>query len=83
MNILRIGDEVLWSGGWGMGEEKPATVIDIMICEREDSKEGEQVSAVPWCSVNPYEGARKVIVTLDNDKWAWGFQIRKGDTNNA
>lgn len=71
--MLKIGDEVKWSGSWGSNPEEVVTVTNILLCNYPGDKEGQNVSEVGWFRVKE----REVIVDLDNGHWAWGFQIKK------
>ena len=69
-NELRIGDTILWAGSWGNEPYKEATIETIEIdCEH---GEGSKVSSVDWEAVVD----RTVTVVLDNNHWAYGFQIK-------
>ena len=82
MSDLRVGDSVLWRGGWGSEMEKLAKVKAIQVNSSNGSKYGEDVQSVGWDTVVE----RKVIVDLDVasgiddvgqlSHWAWGNQIR-------
>lgn len=69
MDMLRVGDKVLWSGAWGSQPAKTAKVKCIEVdCV---DKEGTPVQEVPWFKVKD----RSVVVNLDREHWAYGFQI--------
>ena len=72
MSDLRVGDSILWRGGWGSEPEKSVKVRAIQINESNGSKYGKDVKLVGWDTVVE----RKVLVDLDNEHWAWGNQIR-------
>ena len=67
-NILKIGDKVMWRGGFGTEAPKEAVVESIEICE-EGGKYGEPVDEVSWAKKN------RIVVDLDNGHWARGSQI--------
>ena len=75
-DVLKIGDTVLWRGGFGSEPAKLAVVEGIEITG--GYKYGYSVSEVPWSEV--YD--RNVTVDLDNDHWAYGEQIRKSRMQN-
>ena len=75
MADLRVGDSVLWRGGWGSDPEKLVKVVTIQVNESNGSKYGEDVQLVGWDTVVE----RKVLVDLDNEHWAWGNQIRPSE----
>ena len=70
MNELRIGDTVLWSGSWGNDTEQEVVVERIEVDCSND--EGTKVDSVDWEAVVD----RTVTVVLDNNHWAYGFQIK-------
>jgi hypothetical protein len=72
MSNLRVGDSVLWRGGWGNDPEKSVRVKAIQVNESNGSKYGEDTQSVGWADVVE----RKVLVDLDNEHWAWADQIR-------
>ena len=91
MADLRVGDSVLWRGGWGNDPEKLVKITAIQINESNGSKYGDDVQSVAWGTVVE----RRVIVNLDVEAkgqellpaddgqhgrplqhWAWGNQIR-------
>ena len=70
MKKLKIGDTVLWRGGFGSEPSKLAKVQGIEICKI-GKKEGRPVKSVDWNTVK----TGNVIVDLDNGHWAYGRQI--------
>ena len=70
-NTLKIGDKVWWRGGFGSEPAKLATVEEIEITNGD--KYGAEVDEVKWALV--YD--RNVVVSLDNDHWAYAGQIKK------
>jgi hypothetical protein len=70
MATLKIGDKVMWRGGFGHDEPKPAIVEGIEITK--GGKYGKPVESVNWDQV--YE--RNVVFTLENGSWAYASQIR-------
>jgi len=72
-NELRIGDTVLWSGIWGEDKEQEAVVEKIQVDYTDaPDYEGTEVDTVDWKDVVD----RTVMVILDNNHWAYGFQIK-------
>ena len=72
-DILKIGDTVLWRGGFGSESARLAVVEGIEITKGD--KYGDPVDEVPWSEVY----GRYVTVDLDNDHWAYAEQIRAID----
>ncbi len=70
-NLLKVGDTVNWSGGFGNEPYKPAKVESIEVCHN-GSKNGIPVDSIAWDRVN-----ENIIVDLDNGHWARGTQIKK------
>jgi hypothetical protein len=70
MANLKIGDKVMWRGGFGSEPAKEATVTGIEKCAV-GAKNGNSVSKVSWDKVN----SRQIVVDLDNGHWAYGTQI--------
>jgi len=68
--ILKVGDEVMWSGGFGSDNPRRAKVETIEVCE-EGEKYGEAVDSVPWEDVQ----GRNIVVTLSTGRWAYGSQL--------
>jgi len=66
--VLRVGDTVQWSGGWGRDASKDARVIGIEIVVPGE-KYGVAVREVEW------ERMAEVVVDLDNSHFAYGYQI--------
>lgn len=68
---LKVGDTVMWKGGWGRSIARKAVVTQMEITERPREKYGADVSEAQWVTVRE----DRVIVTLDNGHWAYGYQI--------
>jgi hypothetical protein len=68
--LLRIGDPVIWRGGWGSDPPKDATVTDITLADEERGKYGEEVKSMSWELVPIW-----ACVSLDNGHWAYGYQL--------
>lgn len=70
-DMLHVGDEVMWRGGWGKDAPLPARVVGIEKTDLPNQKEGSSVEAIAWkdiaCSV----------IDLDTGNWAYGDQISK------
>jgi hypothetical protein len=69
--VLKIGDEVIWKGGFGMDKPKVAKVEGIELTR--GGKYGDPVDEIEWSEV--YD--RNVCVDLDNGHWAYGSQIKQ------
>jgi hypothetical protein len=68
--MLKVGDTVLWRGGWGREPEKRAKVTNIdKDCNGD--KYGTDTNEVEWSLVDSHN----VVVGLDNGHWAYGDQI--------
>lgn len=70
MDVLRIGDKVLYSGGWGSKEPKEATVLRIWKSASNYPSKGNQVNQISLSDEN-------FRVDLDSGHWAYGWQISK------
>lgn len=64
---LRVGDVVIWRGAWGQAAPALARVVAIEATERRGEKYGRTVGAVAW--------TRPFVVTLDNRRWAYSYQL--------
>ena len=71
MSKLKIGDAVKWRGAFGSDAPKEAIVEAIEITN--GGKYGDEVDEVSWSQVY----GRNVVVSLNNDHWAYGSQISK------
>ena len=71
MEKVKIGDKVIWRGGWGSDAPQEATVTGMEITEQPRSKYGEEATEAPWFLVEE----NRVIFDLDNGHWAYGEQI--------
>jgi hypothetical protein len=69
LDVLEIGQEVLWSGSWGIDSPVKTVVTDIEDHTDYDSP----LESVEWERLNN----RDIIVTLENGHWAYGDQIKK------
>ena len=72
MNMLKVGDKVMWRGSFNQDEPKVATVETIEVTKQPNEKEGDSVDEVSWDMVKQ----NRVVVVLDNNKWAYSNQIR-------
>lgn len=70
--FLSIGNKVLWRGGWGSGDPTLALIEKIEININPTTAIGEDVNKVEWELVD-----RSVVVTLDNNHWAYGDQLER------
>ena len=84
-DILKVGDTVSWRGNFGMEPARTAKVTLIEITERpgncpgrgwdrSGNKYGSRATEVSWAAVRE----DRVVVTLDNGHWAYGYQITQG-----
>jgi hypothetical protein len=71
MAKLKVGDTVLWRGGFGSDAPKKAVVEGIEITN--GGKYGDPVDEVDWTKV--YD--RNVTVDLNNGHWAYASQIKR------
>ena len=71
MAKLKIGDKVLWRGGFGMDPAQEAIIDGIEITK--GGKYGKPVDEVDWDQVY----GRNLVVTLENGKWAYASQISR------
>lgn len=69
--FLKVGDTVIWRGGWGKNAPQDAVITGI----RKDCYVGKEtmVERVPWSDCSD----RDVIVWMDNGFWAYGFQLER------
>lgn len=72
MSKLKIGDKVMWRGGWGTEPAKEAIIEEIDLCPV-GCKHGKSVNSVAWETIKNEK--RTVVVTLDNGHWAYGNQL--------
>jgi hypothetical protein len=70
---LKVGDKVMWCGGWNTHEPKEATVESMELCAV-GSKYGKDVQSVAWETIE--KGNRSITATLDNGHWAYGYQLK-------
>jgi len=71
-NKLKVGDEVMWRGGWGSDAPQKARITNIDIyCD--GGKYGDEVEECDWDEVT----RDNCVVGLDNDHWAYGNQISR------
>ncbi len=66
---LKIGDTVLWRGGFGMERAKRAKILSIQLCEHEREKYGEDVDEIDGKDI------LRGVFDLDNGHWCYGEQI--------
>lgn len=72
LGTLKIGDKVIWRGGWGADPAVEVTISEIEICAI-GAKNGRSVKSVAWNTVN-----RQVVVGFkENSHWAYGDQLDK------
>jgi hypothetical protein len=68
MRTLKVGDEVIWRGGFGIDPPQRVKVTGIEICELGE-KYGDPVEEVEWSKRD------RIVVDLENGRWAKGHQI--------
>ena len=66
---LKVGDTVLWRGGFGRDPAREALVEAIELVE-EGSKYGEAVESAPWSRLQ----GRHAVISLGSH-WAYAEQI--------
>jgi hypothetical protein len=71
VEYLKINDEVMWRGAWGIEPPIKAKVESIQLCAI-GSKYGREVSQIKWENVTT-----RAVVSLDNGHWAYGNQLSK------
>ena len=69
--MLKIGDTVLWRGGFGNHNAQPAKVLSIERC-LPGEKYGDDVPVIAWAEV-----PSRAVVDLDNGHWAYGDQLSR------
>jgi len=69
---VKVGDTVLWAGGFGSEPYKPAVVERMDVTEHPRCKYGEEVDEVDVELVK----ANRVLFTLENGHWAYSEQIK-------
>lgn len=67
--VLKVGDTVMWRGGFGMDPPKPAKVLAIERTRQRRTKYGWNVDEIDWADKD------YALVTLDTGNWAYGEQI--------
>lgn len=70
--MLRVGDTVMWRGGFGADSPRPAEVRRIELIDGHPD-DGQPVDEVPWSEVR----GRCVVVDLSTGQWAYGYQIER------
>lgn len=71
--LISVGDAVMWRGDWGNDLPQKAKIVHMELCAREREKYGIKVEKAYFVDKN------RLMVVLDNDKWAYGFQIEPID----
>ena len=67
--VIKVGDIVMHRGCFGADAPVRARVLEIELCKHEREKYGTPVNEVSLANL------RRAVFTLDNDCWAYGFQI--------
>jgi len=78
-DVLKVGDVVIWRGGWGRDAPLKATVTHLEVTERPGEKYGHEVTEVLWTTVSE----DRVVVDLDNGHFAYGHQINHTGERHA
>lgn len=68
----KVGDQVMWRGGFGSDAPKIATIETIELVE-EGQKYGDEVQEVADSDMN----GRTVVVSLTNGYWCYAEAISK------
>ena len=68
---VKIGDTVLWRGGWGSDAPLAAVVDGLDITDEPREKYGTPVQEAYWADVQD----NRVLFSLSNGHWAYGSQI--------
>ena len=71
--MLKVGDEVMWSGCFGMDEPQKVRVTGIEVTETPRTKYGEEVSEVDWDIINQ----NRALISLNNNHWCYAEQISR------
>lgn len=71
MEMLKIGDYVMWCGAWGKDPAQKVKVIGIEVTEAPRMKYGIEVKETPWSVVK----GNCAVLSLDNNHWCYGSQV--------
>mgnify|MGYP001426017399 CR=1 FL=1 len=71
---IKIGDSVVWRGGFGMDMPLSATVEGMELTDNPREKYGESVDEVDLYSVRE----NRVVFSLGNGHWCYSEQIDLG-----
>jgi hypothetical protein len=71
LGTLRVGDTVLWRGGWGTEQPKLVAVEALEVTEYPCEKFGRDVEEVPWSLV----AEDRVLFHLSNGHWCYSYQV--------
>ena len=71
VDMLKIGDSVMWRGSWGTDAPKEVIVVGVELTRGD--KYGDERSEISWDEMFD----RNVVVTLNNGSWAYANQITK------
>jgi hypothetical protein len=69
MDIIKVGDEVVWRGAWGHDAPRKTTIKGMELCEAPRMKYGMAVQEIYLVDKD------RTVFTLTNGSWAYGFQI--------
>lgn len=67
--LVFVGDEVMWSGNYGMDEPVKASVTSIELCKAENMKYGKQMRYVHERDL------KRCVFNLSNNHWGYGHQV--------
>lgn len=71
MNKLKVGDKVMWRGGFGRDAPQVAVVAGMQVTDEPREKYGDSVEEVNWDLIRE----NRVAFELTNNKWAYSEQI--------
>ena len=71
MAKVKVGDKVVWRGGFGYDTPAIVEVVGLEVTDYPRSKYGREVKEVDWELVKK----NKVLFTLDTGNWAYSEQI--------
>jgi hypothetical protein len=71
IKTLKVGDEVMWSGCFGMETSQKVRVTGMEVTDTPRSKYGEEVSEVSWDLIKQ----NRVIFSLANNHWCYAEQV--------
>ena len=69
MAKIKVGDTVMWRGGFGREAPKPARIVAMDKTEMPREKYGQSVTEADWSEKN------YLVVSLNTGNWAYGEQL--------